>query len=159
MRRRLAGMKQILLICAVVALVGCGKKEEPLIADPTVERAVRERVGKPTGKLTKADLEEVRSLDFYNKRITDLSNLAVLTNLEELTLHDNQLADLSALTRLPNLKVLYLSMNQTYDLGPLAGLTKLEEVYLTNNPQLTKAQIAELQEALPKCKITHNAKK
>ena len=27
------------------------------------------------------------------------------------------------------------------------------------NPNLTKVQIAELQKALPKCKITHNAKK
>jgi hypothetical protein len=27
------------------------------------------------------------------------------------------------------------------------------------NPDLTKAQIAELQKALPKCKIIHNAKK
>ena len=27
------------------------------------------------------------------------------------------------------------------------------------NPDLTKAQIAELQKALPKCRISHNAKK
>jgi hypothetical protein len=32
-------------------------------------------------------------------------------------------------------------------------------VDLRNNPDLTKAQIAELQKALPKCKIIHNAKK
>jgi hypothetical protein len=30
---------------------------------------------------------------------------------------------------------------------------------LFDNPALTKAQIAELQKALPKCEITHNAKK
>ena len=35
----------------------------------------------------------------------------------------------------------------------LEKLTQLEELNLKNNPDLTKAQIAELQNALPKCKI------
>jgi hypothetical protein len=30
---------------------------------------------------------------------------------------------------------------------------------LTDNPDLTKAQMAELKKALPKCKIGHNAKR
>jgi len=34
----------------------------------------------------------------------------------------------------------------------------LTNLNLSNNPNLTKAQIDELQKALPKCKITHNAK-
>ena len=105
-------MKQILLICAVVALVGChagnkGAEEaklaakakaiaearaaaeakaaeanattvpktqpkeevsntqptkvapEKLIADPIIEKAIRKQLKKPTGELTKADLEKV----------------------------------------------------------------------------------------------------
>jgi hypothetical protein len=36
---------------------------------------------------------------------------------------------------------------------------KLTYLYLSNNPALTKAQIDQLQKALPNCKITHNAKK
>ena len=69
-------MKQLLLILAVVALVGCGKKDDgntgvvnpkkpspkavPVnIADPIVEKAIREQLKKPTGELTKADLEKV----------------------------------------------------------------------------------------------------
>ena len=35
----------------------------------------------------------------------------------------------------------------------LEKLTKLERLYLKDNPDLTKAQIAELKKALPKCKI------
>jgi len=35
-------------------------------------------------------------------------------------------------------------------------LTRLD---LRGNPDLTKAQIAELQKALPNCEIEHNAKK
>jgi hypothetical protein len=35
----------------------------------------------------------------------------------------------------------------------------LETLFLLGNPDLTKAQIEQLQKALPKCKITHDAKK
>ena len=38
----------------------------------------------------------------------------------------------------------------------LEKLTKLDALWLTNNPDLTKAQIAELQKALPKCVIESN---
>ena len=85
------GVKQILVICAVVALVGgCGGKKEdgntgvvkpnlpspkavPVnIDNPIVEEAIREEltnedgewIGEsPKGKLTKADLEKVTSLN------------------------------------------------------------------------------------------------
>jgi hypothetical protein len=101
-------MKQILLMIAVVALVGCGK---PLIANPIVEKAIRSpfSLNKPTGELTKADLEKATKLG----------------------LRCNQLTSVKALEK----------------------LTQLTELYLRNNPDLTKAQIAELQKALPKCEI------
>jgi len=41
----------------------------------------------------------------------------------------------------------------------LEKLPNLEELNLTRNPDLTKAQIAELQKALPKCRIVSNPKK
>jgi hypothetical protein len=41
----------------------------------------------------------------------------------------------------------------------LEKLTKLTYLYLNDNPDLTEAQIAELQKALPKCVIDSNAKK
>jgi Leucine-rich repeat (LRR) protein len=126
-------MKQILLICAVVALVGCGKKEdgntgvvnpnkpspkavpEKPITDPVVEKEIRFLLEKPTGKLTKTDLEKV--------------------------------------------KVLYLNNNQLTDVKGLEKLTQLTWVSLENNPDLTKAQIDELQKALPKCNISSNPTK
>ena len=37
--------------------------------------------------------------------------------------------------------------------------TQLKRLMLEGNPDLTEAQIAELQKALPKCEIEHNAKK
>jgi len=41
----------------------------------------------------------------------------------------------------------------------LEKLTQLKFLFLDGNPALTKAQIDELQKALPDCKIEHNAKK
>jgi hypothetical protein len=42
----------------------------------------------------------------------------------------------------------------TFALRPRLGLVFL---WLFDNPDLTKAQIAALKRALPKCRITHNA--
>ena len=101
-------MKQLLLICAAVALVGCGKKTEPkqqaeanatvtpkpeppkTVPEKPIANTILEQLKKPTGELTNADLEK---------------------------------------------------------------LTQLEDLYLGGNPNLTKAQIDELQKALPKCNI------
>ena len=62
---------------------------------------------------------------------------ADLEKVTELNLDDNQLTDVTALEK----------------------LTNLTQLFLGTNPDLTKAQIAELQKALPNCKIEHNAKK
>ena len=55
------GVKQILLICALVALVGCSQTVE--IDDPIVEKAIRSFavLNKPTGELTEADLAKAHS--------------------------------------------------------------------------------------------------
>jgi len=53
------------------------------------------------------------------------------------------------------LKTLWLSENQLTDVKGLEKLTLLKELHLQDNPDLTKAQIAELQKALPKCRILH----
>ena len=171
------GVKQILLMIVVVALVGCGGKDSPEpqaktpeaskvdvnttptpktqpkveaknpqpskaipanIDDPILEKAIREELNKPTGELTQVDLEKVYNLALYGKQLTELpKGLEKLTQLEILSLHDNQLTDLKGLEKLPEL--LFLSLG--------------------NNPALTKAQIEELQKALPKCEIDSNPTK
>ncbi len=80
--------KTILMICAVV-LVGCGTTPEPtnttpekLIANPIVEEAIRFELEKPTGELTKADLEKVTSLDLSDTKITD-AGLKEIENVRE----------------------------------------------------------------------------
>ena len=54
---------------------------------------------------------------------------------------------------------LFLDYNQLANVKGLKKLTKLGVLWLENNPDLTKAQIAELQKALPKCDIHSNPTK
>ena len=131
-------MKQLLLICAVVALVGCWKSEEALEPSVTpqakvkkpltkgesakvIETAIRSDLNKPTGELTKADLEKVTLLDLDYFRF--------------------------------RLRI------QLTDVKGLEKLTQLKELRLLFNPDLTKAQIDQLQKALPKCEIDSNPTK
>ena len=131
--RRVAGMKQILLMIAVVALVGCGKK--PL--DPIVEKAVRKSLEKPTGELTKADLEKVEYIGI-NAQLTEVpKGLEMLTKLKTLSLENNILTDVKGLEK----------------------LTQLTWLDLRGNPNLTKAQIDQLQKALPRCDLQSNPTK
>ena len=54
---------------------------------------------------------------------------------------------------------LNLIQKQLTDVKDLEKLTQLKVLDLSNNPALTKAQIAELKKALPKCNIRSNPKK
>ena len=87
----------------------------PIIPNPIIEKAIRKRIHKPTGELTKADLEKVTGLDLGGNKLTNVKGLE--------------------------------------------KLTKLRELWLDDNPDLTKAQIAELQKALPNCNISSNPTK
>jgi Leucine-rich repeat (LRR) protein len=171
-------MKQILLILAVVALVGCGepKKEESAKAKAAaeakvtedksaadwkvIEKAIRKELKKPTGELTKVDLEKVTTLYLSGNQLTEVpKGLEKLTKLEALVLINNQLTDVKGLEKLTQLKTLHLSYNKLTGVKGLEKLTHLEHLGLESNPDLTKAQIAELQKALPKSKIFSNPTK
>jgi serine/threonine protein kinase len=89
-------------------------------------------------------------LSFNN--IIDISALAGLTNLEELNLSYNNIIDISTLAGLTNLEKLLLHSNNISDISALKGLTNLEALYLDDNP-LTQSQVDELREALPNCTI------
>ena len=124
-------------------MVGCGGgKEKPLTKEESakeIEKAIRGAVGKPTGELTKADLEKVTGLIFSvdHMQLTDVKGLEKLTQITRLDLYNNELTSVKGLKKLAQLK----------------------ELWLEGNPDLTKAQIDELKKALPKCKIISNPTK
>ncbi len=109
------------------------------LAEAAIDAAIRKATEKPTGELTKADLEKVTGLDLRSNQLTVVSALMGLTQLEFLDFEYNQLTD--------------------GQLKHLAELKKLKFLYLRNNPSLTKAEIANLQKALPDCKIYSNPTK
>ena len=103
-------------------------------------------------------LKELTRLSLYNNKISDVSALKELTNLKDLQLGRNSISDVSDLRKLIQLNDLLLYKNNISDVSPLKELKQLVSLHLKDNPDLTKAQIDELQKALPKCEITHNAK-
>ena len=144
-----------------------------------IESKIRDRAGKSTGKLTKADLEKVTTLNLDSIILTEVKELEKLTQLQKLVLQYNQLTKipkgLENLTQLGSLNLdhnrltdvkgleklteLSLGGNELTNVKGLENLTQLRELFLLNNLDLTKAQIAELQKALPNCKITSNPTK
>jgi Leucine-rich repeat (LRR) protein len=80
--------------------------------------------------------------------------------LKVLWLGDNKLTDVKGLEKLTQLTRLALGGNQLTDVKGLGKLTQLKYLVLAdNNPDLTNAQIAELQKALPNCEIFSNPTK
>ena len=121
-----------------------------------IEAAIREYLEKPTGELTKVDLEKVPELELNGNQLTEIpKGLENLTKLEKLILsHNYQLTDVTGLEKLPQLEFLSLHYNRLIEIPKgLKNLTQLEQLDLSNNPDLTEDQINELQKALPKCKI------
>ncbi len=150
-------MKQILVMIAAVVLVGCGKKDSPepqaknpeptkvapakLIADPIVEKAIREELNKPTGELTKADLAEVSAL--RSVQITDagLKEMAKLHQLTALNLTFTKITDagLKEVAKFKQLKRLWLGGTQITDAG-LGNIAKLQKL---TNLDLSRTQITD----------------
>jgi hypothetical protein len=104
-------------------------------------------------------LTQLKDLYINNNKLKVVKDLENLTQLTWLELSSNQLTDLKGLEKLTKLEFLNLYNNQLTDLKGLEKLTQLGELELRDNPDLTKAQIDELQKALPNCRIISNPTK
>ena len=152
------------------------------IAMSPIEMAIRRQIKKPEGVLTNPNLKKVRELDLRryelknvhglkkltklvslhlgHNQVTDVTDLENLMYLSELSLSYNNLTEIpKGLERITQLKVLYLDDNELTDVKSLEKLTQLEQLSLKANPDLTIAQIAELQKALPRCEVYSNPTK
>ena len=119
---------------------------------------------------------DAASLTLANADLTDadLGELIRLRSLESLSLSGNQLHNISVLAELTNLTFLQLAYNDISNLMPLRSLTRLKTLYIDGNPitdfsplytltslrtlsikdiEASSAQLTELQEALPECRI------
>ena len=167
-----------ILLGLVLCLSAVGADKKPLTEEESakvIEAAIRKEIKKPTGELTNVDFEKITVLYLYHNKLTSFKVLEKLRQLKDLDLSVNQLTDVKGLEKLTQLTFLGLSNNKLTDVQGLDNLTQLTKLgllgnkltdvkglekltqlnglYLLNNPDLTKAQIAELQKALPNCKI------
>ena len=122
------------------------KEREPL--DPDIHRVVA---------LFRNKLSATQIMTALTTAV-ELQGLALFT-LEELANeyleHQGMLQERGSISsgHLKDAKHLALTNNKLTEVTGLEKLTKLRELELRHNPDLTKAQIDELQKALPKCKI------
>ena len=106
------------------------------------------------------ELANLRTLDLDKTKTADagLVHLQGLTNLTHLGFHSTQVTDagLVHLKGLTKLESLSLGFTQITDAGleHLKGLKNLERLYLQDT-KVTEAGVADLQKALPNCKIDH----
>jgi Leucine-rich repeat (LRR) protein len=102
----------------------------------------------------------VTLLSLYDKQLKQLpETVKNNTQLTILAIAYNQLTSVKGLEKHTQLRSLNLFHNQLASVKGLEKLAQLETLILTDNPDLTKAQIDELQKALPNCKIYSNPTK
>ncbi|MDF2905165.1 MAG: leucine-rich repeat protein [Herbinix sp.] len=109
-----------------------GGNEYIIFTDAYVEQAVREKLGKLSGKLTKADTVGIYRLKL-SQGVKSLKDLKLLPNLEYLDAQQLGMKDISSLSSLTKLKVLYLQRNNITNIGSLKKLTKLELLSMNGN--------------------------
>jgi internalin A len=110
----------------------CPKGPNLVFDDPAVEQAVRFKLQKPTGSISRADLGRLRSLNLSQVQVDELDICLFphMKALRELFLGRGQLDDLSPIAELVHLESLRASMNRVRDLAPLAKLTKMDRLDL-----------------------------
>ena len=96
-------------------------EDEKLIADPIIEKAIRNRLKKPDGQLTEEDFLKVTFLHLGFTDITDasLKETTKLKNLEELSLGSTKITDagLKEVAKLQKLETLLLTHTKITDVG------------------------------------------
>lgn len=106
---------------------------EVTFADPNLEAAIREAIGKPTGDIYPSDLEDLTSLVAQERSIADLAGLEYATSLTYLDVRYNQVSDISPLANLTSLTGLGVSGHSIADVASVVDLTKLTKLGLTDS--------------------------
>jgi internalin A len=109
-----------------------GSDDYVIFSDSMIEQALRDKLGKTSGRLTKADIQGIYRLKLP-QGVKSLKDLKILSNLEYLDAQQIGLKDIGRLSSLTKLRVLYLQRNQLTNINSLKKLTKLEILSLNGN--------------------------
>ena len=93
-----------------------------------------------------------------NNKITDISAISSLANLEFLEIFINYISDITPVVGLPKLTSLNCSRIAITDVSPLLGMQQLKKLWIMNN-KLDKETVAKLTEGLPDCTIVSRGTK
>lgn len=112
----------------------CPKVQTVTFPSTEVEDAVRLKLSKKSGDITRAELAKVRSLNISQSKLDelDICIFPYLKELRELFIGPGRVEDLSPLASLTKLESLRLSLNPIRDLAPLSGMTKLDRLDLAH---------------------------
>jgi internalin A len=112
----------------------CPKTPTVTFPSTEFENAVRLKIAKPSGAVTRADLAKLRSLNVSQSKLDELDICLFphMKDLHELFIGPGTVDDLSAITSLTKLESLRLSLNPIRDLTPLAAMTKLDRLDLAH---------------------------
>lgn len=136
--RRSIWISAALVIAVAVILVVIINAQNKAITfkDPNFEAMVRAQIGKPSGDIHKADIENIKIFSVYPNisgkttdygAVKDLSDLKHFTGLEALLITNTEVNDLSSLTSLSKLEfVSFAGCNITADLGTLSDVPRLQ---------------------------------
>lgn len=100
--------------------------------DPRFEAAFRTSTGM-TGPIMPADVLAITELDLFSYGLTDISDVAMFTNLTWLNLYSNDIRDISPIAALTQLTFLDLEENDIEDISALASLSQLTDLYINGN--------------------------
>jgi len=142
MRYVVRSFMMVALMASVYVVWTLGATVE--FADPNLEMAVREAIGKETGAIETSDVAGLESLDCRGLGIQDISGIEHCTDLTTLTLWINAIEDITPLAQLSKLVYLDLDENLVRDVSPLASLSSLRLLYLSWNPIEDLSPLAQL---------------
>lgn len=94
--------------------------------------------------LLRAEWVSLQTTDDEMRRISTISPLVGLINLQSLVLQNNLIADLQPVSSLSKLKYLNCHANRVTDISPLKHIRLLEEVKLGQNPLASLMALVEL---------------
>jgi Leucine-rich repeat (LRR) protein len=106
-------------------------------ASAGLESIIRERLEKPSGPITGADLAGMTTLTANSAGITSLGGIECAVNLGVADFSSNTITDLGPLATLKSLTSLNLDFNGVSSALPLAGLANLTYLNLGHNPLAT----------------------
>ena len=102
-------------------------------ADPNLEQAVRDWIGKPTGDIYVSDVDTITYFRADTANIQNIEGIEYFHSLQTLGMRGNQISDITPLQSLTQLSGLGLSGNQISDITPLQNLTQLNRLTLYEN--------------------------